>query len=193
MPYRRELAVSYAQLAYLRATDNLDEADRLNRESIKIHQALVEADPENLAALSELATCYNHRGAIYARNGRVDEAQQAHRRGMEIQSQLVLRAPSVARFKEQLAVGHNNLGQMLMSSGGDHVIEATRQFEQAQSILAELVKRTPQSPHFRAQLGGVLANLAPIFEKTDACAGARLVSSCDHASASGGGAIPGDP
>ncbi|MEL6106985.1 MAG: serine/threonine-protein kinase [Planctomycetota bacterium] len=165
--YRRELAVSYAQLAFLWSADDLNEADRLNQLAIELHQALVDAEPHNLLAISELATCYNHRGGILSGSGRMEDAQAAHCRGLELQQQLVLRAPSVVRFQEQLAVGYNNLGQMLIVGDASLIEEAIEQFDKAREALSSLVETSPESPHYKAQLGGVLSNIAPLLEEND--------------------------
>ncbi|MDV6028779.1 MAG: serine/threonine protein kinase [Phycisphaera sp. RhM] len=182
LQYQRELAVSYAQLSFLFAGNDLDAADRYNRLAIGLHKTIVEDRPHDLAALSELATCYNHRGAIFNRRGRTADALQAYQDAIDVQQTLVLRAPTSPRFKEQLAVAHNNMGQVLLALDNSSVSDlpaddssaetasaaALTHFEKAESLLTELVDTSPLSPHYRAQLGGVLSNLAPLLEKSDA-------------------------
>ncbi|WP_182867564.1 serine/threonine-protein kinase [Stieleria mannarensis] len=164
--YQRELAVSYAQLSFLFASNDLDAADRYNQLAIALHKKLAERRPHDLAALSELATCYNHRGAIFNRRGRTDEALKAYQEAIDAQQVLVMRAPTSSRFKEQLAVAHNNLGQVVLSSEAAPA-DAISHFKKAESLLNELVSTSPLSPHYRAQLGGVLSNLAPLLENSD--------------------------
>ncbi|MEO1526985.1 MAG: serine/threonine-protein kinase, partial [Planctomycetota bacterium] len=141
--YRRELAVSFSQLAFLLAAEDLDEAELFNQRAIAIHQSLCDRDPGDLLAVSELAACHNHRGAIFRRAGDLENAEKAQRRGLELQVQLVSRAPKVVRFQEQLAVGHNNLGQMLVVSDLNDWSEAMKEFEKAALLFEGLVERSP--------------------------------------------------
>ena len=162
----RELAVSLAQLSLLHAGRDLSVASDYNQRAVDIHQALVKRNPDDLVALSELSTCFNQRGKIFHRQGEIAEAQLAYRESIKVQERLVARVPSVARFREQLAVAHNNLGQMLCANKSDPS-SAIEHFRSAEKLLSDLTKKAPSAPHYAAQLGGTLGNLAPMLESTD--------------------------
>lgn len=164
--YARELAVSFTQLSYLHAASDLDAADQFIQTAIGIHQGLAREKPHDLKVLSELATCFNHRGSIFRQLGRLGQARRAYEQAIEVQKQLVLRAPASVQHQEDLAIGYNNLGYMLVhQSLADPMAE--QHFESARSLLERLIEVSPGSPHYRAQLGGVLANLATMIESSD--------------------------
>ena len=162
--FQRELAVSFAQLAFLHSRDDINRAERFNQEAIAIHERLVANDPTNVKALSDLATCYNHRGSIFGKRKLSDNAIKAFESATAVQERLVQRAPTIVYYQEQLAVSYNNLGQMLVASSA---VDASRRFTQSKELLTNLVAISPHSPRYRSQLGGVLANLGPLLETTD--------------------------
>jgi eukaryotic-like serine/threonine-protein kinase len=161
--YRRDLAVSYAQLSFLLTADDLAKAEQYNQRAVDIHQEFVTRRPDDIVAIAELATCYNHRGAIFHRRHDTPSARVAYQSAIELQEKLVARAPTAVRFQEQLAVGHNNLAQMLIDDSQTRS-ESLEHFRSAKTLLEKLVVTSPQSPHYRAQLGGVLANVASLLD-----------------------------
>lgn len=161
--FQRDLAVSYAQLSFLHANEDLGRAEQFNSKALAIHKRLTDADPTGLAPLSDLATCYNHRGAIFSKRGRTADAVAACEAATNVQERLVQRAPTIVHYQEELAVSYNNLGQMLVATSSD---KAKARFDQAQALFTKLVDVSPDSPRYRAQLGGVLANLGPLLEGT---------------------------
>lgn len=160
--YQRELAVSYAQLSFLNPTEDLEQAEYYNSEALAIHKRLLALDSSGVKPLSDLATCYNHRGAIFSKHDRIADAMEAYEAATALQERLVQRAPTIVHYQEELAVSYNNLGQMLVASSRD---KAKARFDQANAILTSLVQVAPDSPRYRAQQGGVLANLGPLLEE----------------------------
>ena len=159
--FQRDLAVSYVQLSFLHAAQDLARAEHYNSQALTIQKRLVDADPTGLKPLSDLATCYNHRGSIYSKSRHAAEAIAAFEAATLVQERLVQRAPTIVHYQEELAVSHNNLGQMFVASSQD---KARTHFERAKELLSELVEASPGSPRYQAQLGGVLANLGPLYE-----------------------------
>jgi eukaryotic-like serine/threonine-protein kinase len=55
----------------------------------------------------------------------------------------------------------------MLVAGSKTRAEAVPHFQSAKALLEKLVTTSPESPHYRAQLGGVLANVAPLLEASE--------------------------
>ena len=164
-PYRREfqnqLASSNNELSFLFGANDLAKAESYNSEALAVYQRLSQAEPDQWLYQASLATCYNNRGSIFKRSGLLAEATQAYEDAIEIQERLVKLAPGVVRFSSELGVSRNNLGQSLANDLPDR---AELHFQRAQELFRQLVTDWPQSPKYRASLGGVMNNLGQLWE-----------------------------
>lgn len=165
-----QLAASYNELSFLLGATNLQTATEYNSKALSTLERLVTLSPKSWKRRSQLAACYNNRGAIFKRGGQRTEALQAYQRGIEIQEELVHLAPDIVQLQHELGVSYNNLGQLLAEQLPG---EAAPQFRRAEAVFAKLVSVAEDSPRYRASLGGVLNNLGLVFERQqrleDAC------------------------
>ena len=153
------LAGSYNDLSFLCGMRGLPQAEQYNRKALEIYRQLTEQNPTALKPLAGLATCYNNRGAIFKRVGRLDDARLAYQNAAALQMQLVQRAPTMIFYQYELGVTYNNLGQVLASSSPR---KAEASFQKAEKLFTKLIDA---SPKFRASLGGVLNNLGLLWEQ----------------------------
>ena len=101
---------------------------------------------------------------LESRAGRAAAAEAAYRRAIDIQRQLVRRAPAVLQYRRDLAISYNNLGRLC--SQGHDFDKAQAMFQEACTILEELVRDDPAELNYHSDLGGTLNNLAKAMEQT---------------------------
>lgn len=112
---------------------------------------------------ADLALSYNNLAALENYLDRPEEAEQAYRRAIAIQEQLVRMAPSMLQYRRDLAVSHNNLGRVFTDRR--QADEAQAAFTQARAILEDLVQDYPAELSYRSSLGGLFNNQGMALEQ----------------------------
>jgi serine/threonine protein kinase len=114
--YRRQLAASYSDLAFLleHAAGRLGEAETWYRRAQEQFQQLVADFPGAADDRAALAHVYNGLGNVLNRAGRLQEAEAAYRQAQGLLEELDQRFPPNRVYRESLASGYTNLGPLLL-------------------------------------------------------------------------------
>src|SRR4029079_11336640 len=110
-----------------------------------LQRKLISDFPQVLQYQGDLALTLNNLGALAFRQEQKDEAQTSYREAIGIQTKLARQAPLVAAHRQDLAVTYNNLGYSQGASA-----EAIESFQQARSILLQLVEEYPHGWSYRS-------------------------------------------
>src|SRR5262249_42022673 len=121
--------------------------------------------PEDPWYRKTLATAWNNLAnflEVWKRD--LGEAEAAHRRQVEIASALVGEEPGNPHLVAFLALGHNNLGDILLQTNRFEAAES--EIGQARDAFARLAADYPQVPLYREHLAGVQKHLGDLFQQT---------------------------
>jgi serine/threonine protein kinase/tetratricopeptide (TPR) repeat protein len=111
--------------------------------------AALTADGANSRAIR--AEGYFRVGLMRYRLGELEQAEAAYIEALAIRKQLAAEFPTRPEFRQQLAWSHNNLGNLLKSTGRPK--EAETAFNDALALQKQLAKDFPTRPDFGEQLG----------------------------------------
>jgi tetratricopeptide (TPR) repeat protein len=145
------------------------EAESLYRKAL----ALLEAHAGETASAEQLrvqAEVLNNLGDLQRESGS-PQAESTLRRAIEIFDVLVKRTPPAPKDRHNLAIAHNNLGELLVKL--NRLDDAGKLFEQSVADFEKLVAEAPNSTDFHSQLGMILANEAGLLDQIGKPDGAR--------------------
>jgi eukaryotic-like serine/threonine-protein kinase len=145
------------------------EAESLYRKALALLEAHAGESP-SAEQLRVQAEVLNNLGDLQRESGS-PEAESTLRRAIEIFDVLVKRTPPAPKDRHNLAIAHNNLGELLVKL--NRLDDAGKLFEQSVADFEKLVAEAPNSPDFQSQLGMILANDAGLLDQIGKPAGAR--------------------
>ena len=145
------------------------------QQAIDIDTQLLAAGPYDAELRHLLALAYNNLGTTLHQQRRVPveigavdaastrEVDVAYERAVAIQSELVQQAPLAVQYRAELATTWNNLGQWRLDCGRGS--EAEEALIRSKCLLEPLCDEHPEHVLNRSSLGGVLNNLALVYER----------------------------
>jgi tetratricopeptide (TPR) repeat protein len=145
------------------------------QQAIDIYSQLLAAQPVDTELQHLLALAYNNLGTTLRQQWSVAagvaaldaatarEVDVAYEHAVAIQSELVQQAPLVIPYHAELATTWNNLGQWRLDRG--QASEAQEALIRAKGLLEPLCDEHPEQVVNRSSLGGVLNNLALVYER----------------------------
>lgn len=157
------MALTYNNLSFLYSKNDPAKAEQYCREAIGLLKTAVARQRTVLSWQNDLALAWNNLAALEMRQDRPAEAKQAYAEAIALGRQLVRRAPAVTRYRRDLAVSLNNLGR---AESRSNRVAAQAAFEEARTILDDLLADDPAELNCRSDLGGVLNNLGMVLEQS---------------------------
>jgi tetratricopeptide (TPR) repeat protein len=107
---------------------------------------------------------YARVGVMRYRLGDLEEAEESLRASLELRDQLVADFPTRPDYRQELATSHNNLGNLLASTGRPR--EAEEAYRAALKLYEQLVADFPTRPKFRQELANSCNNLGVLLAGT---------------------------
>ena len=158
LPDPSRLARSQAILgAVLRDAGRPGDGEAALRQALGIQKQLVADFPDRPDYRLELSGTYTKLAILTANAGRPDDAVRAFRDSLGVVKQLTTDFPGVPRYRYELAIGHYNMGTLLMKRDGK-VAEAT--LRDALPLWRQLVADFPSVPEYRRNLASCQHNVA---------------------------------
>ena len=106
--------------------------------------------PNQLALKKELASIYNNMGKWLQLGGKLAEAEETYRKGMEFLDQIEIEAPGMPETRESLALCQAVLGELLRATKRNEGAEAL--FKDAIDRLEQLAAEYPSVARYKKQL-----------------------------------------
>jgi non-specific serine/threonine protein kinase/serine/threonine-protein kinase len=164
---QRELAAAYTKVGDVQGGSGIsnlgDTAGALAsyKKAQAIHEALMEANPNDQALLAEAAEGYERVGSALERTGNSDESLVNIQKSLDIRKQLLAANPNNLKLQRKLAIGYDSLGNILTERNQlDEALENTRA---AAAIFESQLKNSPKDPLLRRnfsiehkKIGGIL-------------------------------------
>jgi serine/threonine-protein kinase len=161
--YRENLADAHLNLAvFLYQTGRLREAETAYGDALMLKKQLAEQLPAIPTYRHGAAMVQFNLALVLERLGKRLEAEQSLRDSIAIETKLTADHPLVPTYRLTLAVCHNALGGLLLSSRKE---EAEEMFRKALAIQRKLVADFPSVPQYRQELAGRLDSLG-VFLRT---------------------------
>ena len=132
-----------------------EEAIAMFRDAARRGQDVLRAAPDSARYLRLLASTEIELGASMVSLGRVDEAEAAYRRSVEIHGRALAIEPDDVETLNNLAAAHNNLGVLLRG----HPDRAEPEYRRAIELRRDLTRRMPGELKYHDDLGSSLTNL----------------------------------
>jgi eukaryotic-like serine/threonine-protein kinase len=166
---QRELAIAYEKVGDVQGRDvrsNLgDTTGALGsyRKSLAIRRALVDANPNDVESLADLAQSYDRLGEILDTTGNLDESLSRARQALDIRKRLVEIAPGNKDAQFNLALSYDGMGNVYADRGElDLALENTRKSLE----IFESLPENAQDRRYRRQVALEHKKLGGIFEAT---------------------------
>ncbi len=151
---RADLAHSYFRLGWaLEESGRPAEAEGPYREALRLREELVGAHGDVSAYRDQLANSYNSLASLQRGAGRFAEAETNLRRVIELLEPIAA-DPGAPLAGQHLAIGHHNLGRVLLNLG--RLPEAEQACRQAVDMLEGLYEESPRATDRRDTLAGGL-------------------------------------
>jgi serine/threonine-protein kinase len=153
--FRADLAAMYLQTSlFLSDLGEMDEAIGLNEKARALWEQLVREYPNTHEYRADLSEGYHFLGVILyypprAQARRPREAEQAFRKAVALQEQLVAEFPTSPFFRQFLAVNYANLARLLQQTG--RLTEAEQTNRKAIGLLEKLAADFPGVYYYREQ------------------------------------------
>jgi len=162
---RDELALTHFRTAQI--TEEIDspkEALASYRRALMMQRQLLDerpADPQRLEAVGDTLTAM---GRALSRQGKLDEAREAHQEAADVRRRLAEAAPDDCELRRTLANSYMNLGIIERQSGRPQ--QARQRLEESQAVRKRMLDRGCDSPEIRRDLGMGHYNLAVLASAT---------------------------
>jgi tetratricopeptide (TPR) repeat protein len=141
------------------------EANPFLQKAAELQEHLVALYPQEAEYRSDLATTLNTQGALLGRlHHRPPEEEQTYRQVEKLVADLVAAHPTVAKYRENLAVVRCNLANWLNNAGRNQ--EAEDLFRQDLAFWEEQLRAEPDRVRYRSRLAFELAGLADLLAET---------------------------
>ena len=121
--------------------------------------------PNQLALKKELASIYNNMGKWLQLGGKLAEAEETYRKGMEFLDQIEIEAPGMPETRESLALCQAVLGELLRATKRNEGAEA--HFKDAIDRLEQLAAEYPSVARYKKQLAHVHVVLSTLYWSMD--------------------------
>jgi eukaryotic-like serine/threonine-protein kinase len=152
-----ELAATYGNLANVVKHKNPDEGQKYFQLALKRQERLVAAFPKVTDYQSYLGATYNNLGIMLSDTNRLDQAEAALRKALDLRTTLVNNYPQLPDYESELGGTLNNLARVLLKRGQHE--EACRLFAQAIVHQQKALKQNPRHNTYRQFLFDHLAYL----------------------------------
>jgi serine/threonine protein kinase len=164
---RRSLATSYGDLAVLLyQMGDVVRAREINARELDLRAALAREFPSVPEYRKEEAASHNNlgEGFLNPKKDRDLAKARAHfEASLAIKKELAEKYPRVPQYKHDLALGHGNLGELLMEEGD--LPAARKELEQGLSLHRETAKDFPRVAEYRQNFVMALFNLGKVVER----------------------------
>ncbi|NHA13984.1 toll/interleukin-1 receptor domain-containing protein [Thioalkalivibrio sp. XN279] len=139
------------------------EAERRMREGLRLRQALVLADPDNLAYQGLVIYSTINLSALYGRTGQLEAGRDTARLGVEQGEALLPRQPDNPETRISLSAAYENLGgiEMLLE---DYEASAAA-YDRSRELKVALVMDHPAVLDYRLKLAGTYTNLGELASR----------------------------
>ena len=162
-----ELAAAYDKIGDIQGGFNIahlgqrKEAAQSYRKALAIREALVAAEPNNVAFRRQLATSYTNMGEITWVEVDVVRSLEFHGKALEINKQLAAEVPNDKGIRFGLATSYKDFGYMSGASGrGDESMANSRK---GMALLEELAAAEPNNHKIQSELGDAYARMGEII------------------------------
>ena len=162
---RADLALTYGKIGSLAdEIGYVEEAVVAHEKALAIFETLAAGAPDHLDYQRRLALCRNNLAKTLRRAGRIDEAENAYQRAIDLQNKLVRRTRD-EQYSSDLAVSYINLGLLLSETGAEE--KAEQSFQEAIRLQTQLVDAAPDDADRHRNLAVALNNLSAIYVGTN--------------------------
>jgi serine/threonine protein kinase len=128
----------------------------LFKAALPLYEDMSRVEGDDPSLLSDRAWAMGRMGDVYLSIKDFPKAEEAYRKTMAIDNELVRRFPDNIAYRHTLAMRHNNLSSVQHSS--KRAEEAIASQESALTLLESVVKEEPDNAGYRANLATVLMN-----------------------------------
>ena len=158
---RRELASVGSNLGVLLLDwGRYAEAETLLRQSLRLREELAAASSGPAARL-DMARGQDNLGLLLAAVGRGDEAEQAFRKAIDVLQRLKDEYPAVPDYRQELAVGYIDLGNLWRDT---KPVKAEEFYRQALALRTALVADFPTVPVYRQEQAAAFHSLGFVLQ-----------------------------
>jgi tetratricopeptide (TPR) repeat protein len=138
----------------------LEESEKTYRQSLALRTAIVTRNPGNTAWRHQLVQGYVNLGALYARSGRLAEAETELKKAEPLAKDNVAAAASEPDYQHALAAVYSNLAGVEMLLG--RFDESLAAYNQELPTRERLVTDHPNVLEYRLMLGSTYTNLGEL-------------------------------
>jgi tetratricopeptide (TPR) repeat protein len=128
------------------------------KQTIRLQETLVEADPLDTTARSALARSWNNLGLAHSAAKNWPAAESAYRTAIAWQEHLASSSRHAVRHCRDLAISQSNLGAALAQQG--RFADASRAFEDSLTQYQAVMAKAPHDEQTKSNAGSVGHNLA---------------------------------
>ncbi len=158
---RRELAAVGGNLGVLLLDwGRYAEAETLLRQSLRLREEMAAASADPAARL-DTARGQDNLGLLLAAVGRGDEAEQAFRKAIDVLQRLKDEYPAVPDYRQELAVGYIDLGNLWRDT---KPVKAEEFYRQALALRTALVADFPTVPVYRQEQAAAFHSLGFVLQ-----------------------------
>jgi tetratricopeptide (TPR) repeat protein len=155
-----QLALCENNLAALAMKSDLDRAESLLRNAVARYQMLQLARPASPEHLADQALAGGNLAAVLAHRGQSAESLSTLGDVVRIRDMLVKLEPGVLSHRHDLAIAHQQLGQLQISS--NEFAAAKEHYAESQRVLKSVVADSPKDHQILSSLGRTVSNLGMI-------------------------------
>jgi serine/threonine protein kinase/tetratricopeptide (TPR) repeat protein len=139
-----------------------DEAERLYREALDLHERLTAEFPSWPQFAEQVAADLNALANVLAETGRLADAETAYRRAIGLRQKLVNDFPGLADYRTAVATTQIDLQHALTAAGRPLTPELVQAHRDAVAWNEKLVAEFPELPGHRDHLATALGSLARV-------------------------------
>ena len=174
--YRQQLARTLYDIAEALPMSERKESLRLHRAAVTFYEQLLRERPDDDTILDGLAMTLVRLGLLVSLDrGGTEEGTRVMQRARDTLQRLIAKQPGSLRPRIKLSEIHEAMYSLVVGDGRRQD-EALRSSQDALSVFNDLLKRVPQSPRFKRQVGAIHTNRALLYARAR-----RLVDSIQEA------------
>jgi CHAT domain-containing protein/Tfp pilus assembly protein PilF len=141
----------------------LEDAQFRFDEVLKMCEALLNKDPENVQYQSYVARTQNILGHLLSDMDRLEDAKFLFEQVLKMCEALLNRDPENAQYQSSVAITKNNLGVLLYQMG--RLEDAHFWYEQALKMFEEMLNRDPEDAQYQSEVATTQNNLGSLLDE----------------------------